>query len=197
MNKQVSYKIVSLTFGILVLCFAVGFYVVAWTPPTAPPPGNNVDSPLNVGPNAQYKSGGLILNTGGADNGLIVDKGNVGIGTTEPQAKLDVNGNVKANDYYIAKTGKWASNLGGGGTLSCITKICDYPAGKPIYSVVSLPCMCDTGYTATGGGVIPLSRFDIYYPRGYVAPSEEGNGYDCHFLNDKGFTCYVRCCKIQ
>ena len=94
MSKQVSYKLVSLTFSVLVLCFAVGFYVLGWTPPTAEPPGNNVDSPLNVGSDAQYKSGGLILNTGGADNGLIIDKGNVGIGTTTPQAKLDVNGSI-------------------------------------------------------------------------------------------------------
>jgi hypothetical protein len=37
----------------------------------------------------------VIINTGGAATGLVVDKGNVGIGTTEPDIKLDVNGKIK------------------------------------------------------------------------------------------------------
>ncbi len=90
MNKQISPKIVSLVFSVLILCFVISFYVIAWTPPSKNPPGGNVDTPLNVGPDAQYKEGGLILNTGGASNGLIVEKGNVGIGTTSPEATLEV-----------------------------------------------------------------------------------------------------------
>jgi hypothetical protein len=64
--------------------------VFAWQGPTANPPNNNVPAPLNVSGNAQAKVGGLILNTGGAANGLIVDKGNVGIGILTPSKKLDV-----------------------------------------------------------------------------------------------------------
>ena len=70
----------------LILVLGVG-YVYAqsvWTPPTAPPPGDNTAAPINVGSSGQSKSGGLILNTGGAANGLIVVSGNVGIGTTNP-----------------------------------------------------------------------------------------------------------------
>ena len=37
-------------------------------------------TPLNVGPTGQSKEGGLILNTGGAEYGLIVDQGNVEFG---------------------------------------------------------------------------------------------------------------------
>ncbi len=72
--------------------------VYAWTEPTAAPPGNNVATPLNVSSVGQTKAGGLMLNTGGATNGLIVDKGNVGIGTTAPssRAKLDVAGLIQA-----------------------------------------------------------------------------------------------------
>ncbi len=100
-NKQLSPKTVSLVFSILILCFVIGFYVIAWIPPDQSPPGGNVPAPLNVGPDGQEKAGGLILNTGGAENGLIVDKGNVGIGITNPTRKLEVNGYVKGQGLCI------------------------------------------------------------------------------------------------
>ena len=67
----------------------------AFTEPTQAPPLGNVPAPLNVGSSGQSKAGGLILNTGGATNGLIVDQGNVGIGTQNPAQKLDVIGYVR------------------------------------------------------------------------------------------------------
>ncbi len=100
-NEQLSPKTVSLVFSILILCFVIGFYVIAWIPPDQSPPGGNVPAPLNVGPDGQEKAGGLILNTGGAENGLIVDKGNVGIGITNPTRKLEVNGYVKGQGLCI------------------------------------------------------------------------------------------------
>ena len=63
---------------------------LAWVGAPANPPDQNVSTPLNVGPDGQSKAGGLILNTGGATNGLIVDQGNVGIGTTTPGAPLEI-----------------------------------------------------------------------------------------------------------
>ena len=74
-NKIVSPKITALTFGILTICFLIAFYVVAWQEPAQSPPEGNVPAPLNVGPEGQSKEGGLILNTGGALYGLIVDQG--------------------------------------------------------------------------------------------------------------------------
>ncbi|PIS17408.1 MAG: hypothetical protein COT59_00860 [Candidatus Nealsonbacteria bacterium CG09_land_8_20_14_0_10_42_14] len=80
MQKQISSKIIALTFGVLTLVFLAAFYVVAWQEPTEAPPGGNVPTPLNVGNVGQEKVGGLILNTGGAEYGLIIDQGEVCIG---------------------------------------------------------------------------------------------------------------------
>ncbi|MDP3057055.1 MAG: hypothetical protein Q8N37_00855, partial [bacterium] len=83
--------------SVLAISLSLSYFVLAWTEPTVAPPSGNVATPLNVGATGQTKSGGLWLNTSGAANGLIVDKGNVGIGTNAPGAKLDVvGGNVRS-----------------------------------------------------------------------------------------------------
>lgn len=78
--------------AIIIATLLVVAIIYAWSEPSQPPPGGNVPAPLNVGPSGQSKEGGLILNTGGAAIGLIVATGTVGIGTTSPGARLDVNG---------------------------------------------------------------------------------------------------------
>lgn len=84
--------------GILVLGIIVGVSVKmvdAWVEPNQMPPGGNIAAPINTGNIGQSKQGGLTLNIGGATYGLIIDKGLVGIGTTAPGEKLEVNGNIK------------------------------------------------------------------------------------------------------
>ena len=98
----------------------MGSLLAAWTAPAAAPPGNNIASPINTGPVGQSKQGGLILNTGGSTNGLIVQYGNVGIGTTNPQAMLDVAGNIiasdpTANNHLATKGYVDALGISGGG----------------------------------------------------------------------------------
>jgi len=99
MQKQISSKIVSLIFSILVVSFVVGFYVLAWTEPTQAPPGcpsgqPGCDAPVNVGPTGQIKSGALRVGGLTVDNDawLATSAGNVGIGTTGPGTKLDIQG---------------------------------------------------------------------------------------------------------
>ncbi|MDO8265205.1 MAG: hypothetical protein Q7T34_02450, partial [Candidatus Parcubacteria bacterium] len=122
MPLKISPKLVSLSFGVLVLTFALGFYIFAWTEPGQAPPGGNILAPLNIGPAGQSKEGGLILNTGGASSGLIVDKGDVGIGITTPGYKLDVVGSVNATELCIS--GDCKSSWPSGG--SCLVwKDCD------------------------------------------------------------------------
>ena len=77
MKKQVSSKMISITFGVLVICFAVGFYAYAvWQEPTDTPPGGNVSAPINVGAVEQIKSGRLGLSVGDADNTYGLTVGN-------------------------------------------------------------------------------------------------------------------------
>ncbi len=75
--------------------------VSAWVEPDQMPPGGNIAAPINTGNTGQIKTGGLILNTGGATLGLIVDRGLVGIGTNNPQATLDVNGTIRGTGLNI------------------------------------------------------------------------------------------------
>jgi len=86
MKKQILIAIIA---GLI-----VGTLVWAWSEPTVAPPGGNVYVPLNTGPGGQSKEGGLILNTGGATNGLIVSSGRVGIGTSATTQSLTINGNL-------------------------------------------------------------------------------------------------------
>ena len=89
-------------FTFLAIIFTL--YAKAWVEPDQMPPGGNIASPLNTGNAGQIKTGGLILNTGGATLGLIVERGLVGIGTNNPQATLDVNGTIRATGLNIETT---------------------------------------------------------------------------------------------
>lgn len=74
----------------LAIFVVTGVVFGAWQGPSSDPPGGNVSAPLHTGSAGQSKAGGLVLNTGGAANGLIVSQGNVGIGASSPSYKLDV-----------------------------------------------------------------------------------------------------------
>ena len=102
-------KTIALSAAVSLAVSLSSFLVLAqmggWTEPSATPPDGNVPAPLNVGGEGQAKSGGLILNTGGAANGLIVDKGNVGIGISNPNGRLHI------------LSEPWDYNAGGGKPL--------------------------------------------------------------------------------
>jgi len=115
MKKEISYKLVALMFGVLVIFFAIAFYAMGFAEPTVNPPGGNVSLPLNTGNVGQSKEGGLILNTGGATNGLIIQNGRVGIKTSNPTEELEVNGDIKASGTICDSNGC----IGGGGSIVC------------------------------------------------------------------------------
>jgi len=138
MKKQISYKIVSLIFSVLVVCFAIAFYVIAWTEPTQAPPGcisgqPGCDAPINIGPTGQYKTGALRLGglTVNSETHLAMNSGNVGIGTTSPSTKLHVVGGIRVT-----------------GLTSCNT----------IDTDASGNLVCGTDETGAGGGITQLSQ---------------------------------------
>jgi hypothetical protein len=75
---------------------------------------------------AYVTTGNFILGQGGNDNLALSSTGKVGIGTTDPQEKLDVNGNIKASGTVTTpnvvatstvKVGNWILSEGATGSL--------------------------------------------------------------------------------
>ena len=95
--------------------FSIGLQTfAAFTQPTNAPPNADTYAPLTTSPTAEAKSGGLLLNTGGAANGLIVQSGNVGIGVGSPSQMLDVAGYMKASGVCIGSDCRTAWPTSGG-----------------------------------------------------------------------------------
>ena len=70
--------------SMLAFFFAATVNAQIWTGPSASPPGANTSVPLNSSNVGQSKIGGLILNTGNAEYGLLVPRGKIGFGTLTP-----------------------------------------------------------------------------------------------------------------
>jgi len=125
MKKNISPKTISLVFSVMVVCFLLAFYALAWTEPTIAPPGGNVDAPLNTGSDSQWKEGSLgIQGVFRTDSGtrLAALNGKVGIGTDVPTEKLTVDGsiNVTAGNDVCIDGGNCLSTAGGApGGMSC------------------------------------------------------------------------------
>jgi hypothetical protein len=87
--------------GIALSIFFISFVVFAWVGPTSNPPEGNISFSMDS-VEGDFAVGGE----------LIVD-GNVGIGTTDPQAKLDVDGPiyVGGNPLIGGEVISWTENV--------------------------------------------------------------------------------------
>lgn len=86
----------------LALIFSFGIsYVYAWVAPSTTPPGGNASAPINVSTAAQYKGG--AFGVGGLLRGYsdAIFDGNVGVGTSTPTTKLEVNGTIKSTGLQV------------------------------------------------------------------------------------------------
>ena len=104
----------------LTLCFAI----LAWQGPTAAPPADNVDAPINTGPNSQIKAGDLgfkngandpyyihmdgasfsLKNNSGSERFIIDQDGHTGIGTASPAKTLEVAGDTKSGTFCLPES---------------------------------------------------------------------------------------------
>ena len=120
---------------VIALSFGLNYAYATWAEPVGTPPNNNTDAPLNVGPAAQTKSGPLTLGTsltlpqgntlqwsgGGfmysdSSNTAIRQPGAFYVQHADGSLADTVSHNTYGNDFYIGAIGKWASQMGGGGT---------------------------------------------------------------------------------
>ncbi len=92
-------KNIALILGVLIMSLTVSYFAIAWQEPTAPPPGDQVPAPINIGDVGQRKHGDLRVEGFRTDSHtwLATEGGSVGIGTTttDPGAKLEVAGQIK------------------------------------------------------------------------------------------------------
>jgi hypothetical protein len=181
MNKQISYKVVSVVFGVLVICFAIAFYAIGWTEPFSNPPGNNVPAPITTKGN-QIKDGGLQVSAFRNIGPTLLDDGTPG-NTVSDGLKLDVEGKVGATEYCDENGNncKIATEIGGGGGI---------PSGAVMtFNLVA----CPSGWSEL---VAARGRYMVGLPSGGTLAATVGTaltntenrpvGQHTHGVNDPG-----------
>jgi len=128
----------------LVICFAIGFYVVAdWQEPTEAPPEGNAPTPINVGSDAQTKAGDLTI------NGVLKTLQDmlVNLVTIKGDGSISTNLNSDKLDGYSA------ADLMAGGVPSGMIAMFDTscPGGWTRFTALDNRFPMGGGYGATGG----------------------------------------------
>ena len=166
MNSIVSSKTIALTFGVLVVCFTAGFYIIAWQEPSQTAPEGNVAAPLNTGSLPQSKSGSLSapIFYDSQDSNYYLN----------PDGSSNLSGDLNVGNIVIKKDGSISTNLNadkvddlnaadllaaGGGSIYSIK--CAWSCADGTYDVMRstvncistcAPGSCYTGDTSLGTG---------------------------------------------
>ncbi len=171
-------------FTVFSLFFCVFYFVFisahAWIEPTTIPPGNNIFAPLNSSAFGQSKVGGLILNLGNAAHGLIVRYGLVGIGTDNPESKLDVRGETKTDSLGVRNDALVNGSINASGNVNTNSSLCikgDCKSAWPVVapsSMDTLQSITDRG-SSTNKSISAPSLYDQNNGGYYVDPNGTSN----------------------
>jgi len=180
---------------LLLSIFTLQQALAEWTDPACPPPGCNSYPPITVGPTPQFKLGDLnitsetatgtlssdrlyvrratVLDTDGEDS-LIVQRGNVGIGTVNPQGILDVRGN---QDIFF-KTGNRAGavNFGANGGIVPVNvfgnvNVRSVPVESPTGNTYNNVGGDSSNYSVSYGGSPQFSWWQTAFPTEFPSSS--------------------------
>ncbi|MDO8559401.1 MAG: hypothetical protein Q7R84_03655 [bacterium] len=164
---------------IIASLFLAGFVAYAWTEPSSAPPGGNVDTPINVGPTAQIKSGPLQVN-GFRNIGSTILDGDVGIGTVISNQKLDVTGQIHATGDICTDIGGvcLSTSGGGGGGWSGWLRVWHWANSYNSATGIGVWVNCPGGRYVTGGG---CWAGDLRIPLNSSFPINGGTGWQCWF----------------
>ncbi|MFA6393932.1 MAG: hypothetical protein WCW25_03630, partial [Patescibacteria group bacterium] len=125
--------------------------LAAWISPSSAPPDGNIPAPINASAIGQSKDAGLVLNHGNVSgNGLVVEYGNVGIGTAVPSSKMEVAGDLEIANL---KKNNGANFFGGCGS-----------SASYIYQINSDgTVLCDLDSSSGGTSLWSANGSEIYY----------------------------------
>lgn len=111
-HKEKFSQFILVVFLILGISISTQSLLAAWLSPTNTPPNDNTDKPLTQGSSNENKSGNLSIDGNFAVTGTSSILGNVGIGKINPNAKLQVMGNINATDGYVQAYASDSSSYG-------------------------------------------------------------------------------------
>ena len=96
-------KIIFLIFSVLVICFGVAFYIIAWQEPSQTAPEGNISTPINTGSLPQSKSGRIS-----ATEFYDVNDSNYYL---NPDGSSNLSGDLNVGNIVIKKDGSISTNL--------------------------------------------------------------------------------------
>lgn len=158
--------------------FSIGLQAFAeFTQPTTSVLNAGVFAPLNTGIAGQAKSGGLILNTGGAVNGLVIDNGNVVIGNNYSGGILNVQGATSSPLTIFNQVGSG--------------DVVDFQAdGDSIFKIgrggLCFHNECKTSWSSDGMGTILIKSSDSSNFK--ISTDDFSSERDVTLSNDSGLT---------